>query len=99
MIVGCVTSASAVLQNVYTINGGSDAAVGVQSNGNASVLDTANSVYGKFASIEALATAVESQTGVTGTATLASFDGFNSEYWTVSDTGIAWNTAEAQSAA
>lgn len=99
LIVGCVTSASAVLQNVYTINGGSDAAVGVQSNGNASVLDTANSVYGKFASIEALATAVEGQTGVTGTATLASFDGFNSDYWTVSDTGIAWNTAEAQSAA
>lgn len=99
LIVGCVTSASAVLQNVYTINSGSDAAVGVQFNGNASVLDTANSVYGKFASIEALATAVESQTGVTGTATLASFDGFNSDYWTVSDTGIAWNTAEAQSAA
>lgn len=99
LIVGCVTSASAVLQNVYTINGGSDAAVGVQSNGSASVLDTANSVYGKFASIEALATAVEGQTGVTGTATLASFDGFNSDYWTVSDTGIAWKTAEAQSAA
>ena len=99
LIVGCVTSASAVLQNVYTINGGSDAAVGVQSNGNASVLDTANSVYGKFASIEALATAVESQTGVTGTATLASFDGFNSDYWTVSDTDIVWKTAEAQSAA
>lgn len=99
LIVGCVTSTSAVLQNVYTINSGSDAAVGVQSNGSASVLDTASSVYGKFASIEALATAVESQTGVTGTASLASFDGFNSEYWTVSDTGIAWNTAEAQSAA
>ena len=99
LIVGCVTNASAVLQNVYTINGGSDAAVGVQSNGNASVLDTANSVYGKFASIEALATAVESQTGVTGTATLASFVGFNSKYWTVSDTGIAWTRAEAQSAA
>ena len=99
LIVGCVTSTSAVLQNVYTINGGSDAAVGVQSNGNASVLDTANSVYGKFASIEALATAVEGQTGVTGTASLASFDGFNSDYWTVSETGIAWKTAEAQSAA
>lgn len=99
LIVGCVTSASAVLQNVYTINGGSDAAVGVQSNGSASVLDTANSVYGKFASIEALATAVEGKTGVTGTATLASFDGFNSDYWTVSDTGIVWKTAEAQSAA
>lgn len=99
LIVGCVTSASAVLQNVYTINGGSDAAVGVQDGGAASVLDTASSVYGKFASIEALATAVESQTGVTGTATLASFDGFNSEYWTVSDTGIVWKTAEAQSAA
>ena len=99
LIVGCVTSASAVLQNVYTINGGSDAAVGVQSNGSASVLDTANSVYGKFASIEALATAVEGQTGVTGTATLASFDGFNSGYWTVSETGIAWKTAEVQSAA
>lgn len=99
LIVGCVTSASAVLQNVYTINGGSDAAVGVQSNGNASVLDTANSVYGKFASIEALATAVKSQTGVSGTATLASFDGFNSDYWTVSDTDIVWKTAEAQSAA
>ncbi len=99
LIVGCVTSTSAVLQNVYTINGGSDAAVGVQSNGSASVLDTANSVYGKFASIEALATAVKSQTGVSGTATLASFDGFNSEYWTVTDTGIVWKTAEAQSAA
>ena len=99
LIVGCVTSTSAVLQNVYTINGGSDAAVGVQSNGSASVLDTANSVYGKFASIEALATAVEGQTGVTGTASLASFDGFNSDYWTVSETGIAWKTAEAQSAA
>ena len=99
LIVGCVTSASAVLQNVYTINSGTAAAVDVQSNGSASVLDTANSVYGKFASIEALATAVEGQTGVTGTASLASFDGFNSDYWTVSDTGIAWNTAEAQSAA
>lgn len=99
LIVGCVTSASAVLQNVYTINGGSDAAVGVQSNGSASVLDTANSVYGKFASIEALATAVEGQTGVTGTATLASFGGFNSDYWTVSDTDIVWKTAEVQSAA
>lgn len=99
LIVGCVTSTSAVLQNVYTINSGSDAAVGVQSNGSASVLDTANSVYGKFASIEALATAVEGQTGVTGTATLASFDGFNSGYWTVSETGIAWKTAEVQSAA
>ena len=99
LIVGCVTSASAVLQNVYTINGGSDAAVGVQSNGSASVLDTASSVYGKFASIEALATAVEGQTGVTGTASLASFDGFNSDYWTVSDTDIVWKTAEAQSAA
>ena len=99
LIVGCVTSTSAVLQNVYTINSGSDAAVGVQSNGSASVLDTANSVYGKFASIEALATAVKGQTGVTGTATLASFDGFNSDYWTVTDTGIAWKTAEAQSAA
>ena len=61
LIVGCVTSTSAVLQNVYTINSGSDAAVGVQSNGSASVLDTASSVYGKFASIEALATAVKSQ--------------------------------------
>ena len=99
LIVGCVTSASAVLQNVYTINGGSDAAVGVQSNGSASVLDTASSVYGKFASIEALATAVKSQTGVSGMATLASFDGFNSDYWTVSETGIAWKTAEVQSAA
>ena len=99
LIVGCVTSTSAVLQNVYTINSGSDAAVGVQSNGSASVLDTANSVYGKFASIDALATAVEGQTGVTGTATLASFDGFNSDYWTVSETGIAWKTAEVQSAA
>lgn len=99
LIVGCVTSTSAVLQNVYTINSGSDAAVGVQSNGSASVLDTANSVYGKFASIEALATAAKSQTGVSGTATLASFDGFNSDYWTVSDTGIVWKTAEAQSAA
>lgn len=99
LIVGCVTSTSAVLQNVYTINSGSDAAVGVQSNGSASVLDTANSVYGKFASIDALATAVEGKTGVTGTATLASFDGFNSVYWTVSETGIAWKTAEVQSAA
>ena len=99
LIVGCVTSTSAVLQNVYTINSGSDAAVGVQSNGSASVLDTANSVYGKFASIDALATAVEGQTGVTGTASLASFDGFNSDYWTVSETGIAWKTAEVQSAA
>lgn len=99
LIVGCVTSASAVLQNVYTINSGTAAAVDVQSNGSASVLDTANSVYGKFASIEALATAVKSQTGVSGTATLASFDGFNSDYWTVSETGIAWKTAEVQSAA
>lgn len=99
LIVGCVTSASAVLQNVYTVNDGTAAAVGVQSNGSASVLDTANSVYGKFASIEALATAVKSQTGVSGTATLASFDGFNSDYWTVSETGIAWKTAEVQSAA
>ena len=99
MIVGCVTSASAVLQNVYTINSGTAAAVDVQSNGSASVLDTANSVYGKFASIAALVTAVEGQTGVDGTTNLASFDGFNSKYWTVSDTGIVWKTAEAQSAA
>ena len=99
LIVGCVTSASAVLQNVYTINSGTAAAVDVQSNGSASVLDTANSVYGKFASIAALVTAVEGQTGVDGTANLASFDGFNSKYWTVSDTGIVWKTAEAQSAA
>lgn len=101
LIVGCVTSASAVLQNVYTINSGTAAAVDVQSNGSASVLDTANSVYGKFASIEALVTAVKDKgaDGLLGTANLASFDGFNSDYWTVSDTGIAWNTAEAQSAA
>lgn len=99
LIVGCVTSASAVLQNVYTINSGTAAAVDVQSNGSASVLDTANSVYGKFASIAALVTAVEGQTGVDGTANLASFDGFNSKYWTVSDTGIVWKTAETQSAA
>ena len=99
LIVGCVTSASAVLQNVYTINSGTAAAVDVQSDGKASVLDTANSVYGKFASIAALVTAVEGQTGVDGTANLASFDGFNSKYWTVSDTGIVWKTAETQSAA
>ena len=99
LIVGCVTSASAVLQNVYTINSGTAAAVDVQSDGKASVLDTANSVYGKFASIAALVTAVEGQTGVDGTANLASFDGFNSKYWTVSDTGIVWQTAETQSAA
>ena len=85
LIVGEATSAT-ILQNVYTINGGEALAIGK------GTPNAASSVYGVFADIETLAAAVKGQTGVSGTASLASFGGFNSEYWTVSDTGIAWKT-------
>ena len=88
------SNANFTFNNVYVVNASGATIADYPSSGFDTAKLKADSCYGSFESLSDLVTAVNTQTGLFGNAENASFDGYNTDYWTITEEGISFKTAQ-----